>query len=168
MTEDHPNLIRVGNLLEGSVARAIAAGQETHRRRRRLRRSAGTVAVAAGLAGIGWTAASAAGLLSADTVEAGLPGGAIIFQGTDPSCTTEDEAVFDCRLSTAPIDETGGATWVGVKEGFVDENNIVAGGCEAQDFAGMHWLCYAGHRAIEEGIIGPLALGQHLSGLSGG
>jgi hypothetical protein len=162
----HPDLIRVGNELEVAVRREIDARSAARRRRLRSRVVA-SVAVATGVVAIAGTAA-ATGLFSASTVESGLPGGTSIFEGTQPSCTTTDGVVFDCKLASAPVPEWGPSGMQGAKEPFVDENNIVAGGCVGQDPQGLHWVCYAGQRAVDEHVLTPTALGQHVDGPTSG
>ena len=130
--------------------------------------------------------AAAAIYLTPDEVATGMPGAAVIFTGTDPSCTTEDHVVFECTLSRPPISNVvegnvgrkepgadqpsvdepsgnaGGEGYADRKESFVDKSKKVAGGCIGQDEAGMHWLCYTGERAVEEGAIGPQLLGEYM------
>jgi len=126
-------------------------------RRKRSRR----VVVIAGLAtlAIGGAAAATAYRLSDDEVSKGLPGGSAIFEGTDPSCSSSDGVVFDCTLASAPTEEVL-ADYTGTLETFVDSTLHIAGGCRGITADGLQWTCYAGKRAVEEGIIGPNFLGE--------
>jgi hypothetical protein len=130
--------------------------------------------------------AAAVGGLSTDEVERGMPGGSWIFIGTDPTCTTSADAVYDCTLANPPrpeltdvsyrrIDTRRDGSWVvspaesphlidgeynGRLELVVDDHSRVAGGCVGQDDGGMHWTCYVGERAVAEGIVTAELLGQ--------
>ncbi|TDB70031.1 hypothetical protein E1165_26955, partial [Micromonospora sp. KC723] len=68
--------------------------------RRRLSRAGLIAAITAVVVTAG--AGTAAAYLTEDTVARGMPGAAVIFEGTDPSCTTTNHIVFDCTLSRAP------------------------------------------------------------------
>jgi hypothetical protein len=112
-------------------------------------------------------AAAAAGVFSADTIERGMPGGSAIFAGTDPTCTTSDDVVFECTLAHPPtaeilVDHTDSAQLI------VDDESRINGGCRGQDAEGLRWTCYVGDRAVEEGILVAELLGQQLSGPSHG
>ncbi|MDG4791798.1 hypothetical protein O7626_38960 [Micromonospora sp. WMMD1102] len=181
MTNDlHPDLVRLGNELEHAVSREIAASAPRREYRRRLfgSRTAFLAAVTVGALAVGGGAAAAAvALLTPDTVARGMPGSAVIFEGTDPTCTTEDSVVFTCELSRAPQDDVRTdlskipeakrptqprvADFKGRKESFADGQRRIAGGCVGTDRAGMHWTCYAGQRAVDEGIIGQDLLGEY-------
>ena len=126
-------------------------------RRKRSRR----VAVIAGLAtlAIGGAAAATAYRLSDDEVSKGLPGGSAIFESTNPSCTSSDGVVFDCTLASAPTVEVLD-DYTGTLEPFIDSTSHIAGGCRGITADGLHWTCYAGDRAVEEGIIGSDFLGE--------
>ena len=134
-------------------------------RRRRSRR----VVVIAGLAtlAIGGAAAATAYRLSDDEVSKGLPGGSAIFEGTNPSCSSSDGVVFDCTLASAPTVEVLD-DYTGTLETFVDSTSHIAGGCRGITADGLQWTCYAGERAVEEGIIGPDFLGEFSPGPSRG
>ena len=134
-------------------------------RRRRSRR----VVVIAGLAtlAIGGAAAATAYRLSDDEVSNGLPGGSAIFEGTNPSCSSSDGVVFDCTLASAPTVEVLD-DYTGTLETFVDSTSHIAGGCRGITADGLQWTCYAGERAVEEGIIGPDFLGEFSPGPSRG
>ncbi|WP_422771887.1 hypothetical protein ACN28C_01870 [Plantactinospora sp. WMMC1484] len=181
MTNDlHPDLVRLGNELEHAVSREIAAATPRRQHRRLFgSRTAFLAAVTAGVLAVGGGAAAAAvALLAPETVARGMPGAATIFEGTDPTCTTDDGVVFTCTLDRAPEDpmeidistipEAKRPTTPRVpdfedrKEFFVDEQGNVAGGCVGVDTAGLRWTCYAGQRAVDEGVIVQDMLGQHL------
>ena len=134
-------------------------------RRRRSRR----VVIIAGLAtlAIGGAAAATAYRLSDDEVSKGLPGGSAIFEGTNPSCSSSDGVVFDCTLASAPTVEVLD-DYTGTLETFVDSTSHIAGGCRGITADGLQWTCYAGERAVEEGIIGPDFLGEFSPGPSRG
>jgi hypothetical protein len=176
MTTDlPPELARVGDELERSIARELAPP----RRRRVLSRTSVTALVAGGALVLGGGVAAAI-YLTPSEVATGMPGAAVIFTGTDPTCTTEDHLVFECTLSSPPISdvlgpvpqkgpdspETSGGvpdqSYAGAKYAFVDKSKRIAGGCIGQDEAGMKWLCYTGERAVEEEIIGPALLGEYM------
>ena len=151
---------------EASVLTEIQDTTVTPIRRRRSRR----VVVIAGLAtlAIGGAAAATAYRLSDDEVSKGLPGGSAIFEGTNPSCTSHDDGiVFDCTLASAPTEEVLD-DYTGAAELFVDANKNIAGGCRGITADGLQWTCYAGERAVEEGIIGPDFLGEFSPGPSRG
>ncbi len=161
-SERTPELAQIGAELEHSIARELATSpaiptQAAPRRRRLWSRTAVATMVVGGVVAVGGTAAAI--YLTAPEVARGIPGGAVIFEGTDPSCTTQDSVVFDCTLSRPPAND-GDPTFDGRKELFVDRHSRVAGGCVGQDAAGMHWTCYAGERAVEEDVIGPQLLGE--------
>lgn len=152
--------------------------------RRRLSRSGLIAVIAAGVVLAGAGTAAAVALLTEKTVARGMPGGSAIFEGTDPSCTTTDHVVFDCTLSRAPksdvlpnsvkqdkpkaVSASTATDFTNVKELFVDDQGNIAGGCNGVDAAGLHWVCYAGQRAVAEGIIVQALLGQHLDSPSHG
>ena len=126
-------------------------------RRRRTRRwivagAAGAVLAVGGVA-------AATGVFSTDTVERGMPGGSVLFQGTDPSCTTTDDVVFDCTLAHAPTEEVLG-DYTGAAEVIVDETSHVNGGCRSIDAEGLRWTCFVGQRAVDEAIISQDFLGE--------
>jgi hypothetical protein len=156
------DLARLGDELEHAVARQIT-GTIVSRRRRRRSRGVLIGSVLAGGVVVAGGAAAAVSLLSTGTVETGMPGGSAIFTGTHPTCTTTDQVVFDCTLRSAPTEEAV-ANYRGVKETFVDDDSRVAGGCVGTDAAGLHWTCYAGQRAVDEGITGQGLLGQRSLG----
>ncbi|MDW5326463.1 hypothetical protein [Plantactinospora sp. KLBMP9567] len=179
MTNDlHPDLVRLGNELEHAVGREIAANGRGQRSRRLFgSRAAFLATVTAGVLAVGGGAAFAAvALLTPETVSRGMPGAAEIFQGTDPTCTTEDNVVFTCTLDRAPNDPLPDLSripeakrpkgpmvrdFTDRKEAFTDEQGNVAGGCVGEDAAGLRWTCYAGQRAVDEGILSEGVLGEH-------
>jgi hypothetical protein len=173
MNQMHPDLVRLGNELECAIGQQLTAADGVRQRGWLRSRVTVAFAVTGGIVAVGGAAAAAVSVLSAETVAHRLPGSADIFEGTDPSCTTTDNVVFDCALPQSPL---GGKTvaaglddyFDGYKVPFVDDTDHVAGGCIGQDGAGLHWICYAGQRAIDEDIIGPLVLGEPLDGPSGG
>ncbi len=154
----------------------------TRRRRRIIAAGAITAALAAG-AGV----AAALGAFSTDEVERGLPGGAYIFTGTNPSCTTSDHVVFQCTLASrptpdpvlsngsqaakkfinrngqtvkVPLTNPGPVDYLGRVEAITDDTKHIAGGCRGTDHAGLHWTCFVGRRAVTEKVIGPGLLGE--------
>ncbi|TDC72420.1 hypothetical protein E1193_27800, partial [Micromonospora sp. KC606] len=87
---------------EHLTAQTVATGKG----RRRLSRAGLIAAITAGVVTAGAGTAAAVAYLTEDTVARGMPGAAVIFEGTDPSCTTTDHIVFDCTLSRAPKPDT--------------------------------------------------------------
>ncbi|EEP72175.1 hypothetical protein MCAG_02502 [Micromonospora sp. ATCC 39149] len=146
--------------------------------RRRLSRAGLIAAITAAVVAAGAGTAAAVAYLTEETVAKGMPGAAVIFEDTDPSCTTTDHVVFDCTLSRAPKSDVlpnpakqkkakpapqpTATDFTNVKQMFVDGQGNIAGGCNGEDAAGLHWICYAGQRAVTEGIIAQDLLGQHL------
>jgi hypothetical protein len=159
----HTDLTRIGDELEQAVAAQIAGSIVVRRRRKQRSRTTIAAFVTVGVIAIGGGAAAAVSLLSSDTVEQGMPGSSGIFIGTDPTCTTKDNVEFDCTLATAPTEEILD-DYTGTKETFTDDKDNIAGGCIGQDAAGVHWICYAGEKAVEMDIIGKDLLGQHSEG----
>ena len=131
---------------------------QPRRTRRRSRRIVVIGAVA--VLGIGGAAAAAAVSMSSDEVSHGLPGGSMIFQGTDPSCSSTDGIVFDCTLASAPTTEVQN-DYTGAAELFVDKDLNIAGGCRGKSADGLKWTCYVGQRAVDEAILSADLLGQH-------
>jgi hypothetical protein len=159
-------LTQLGDELQHAVATQIGGTISARRRRRRLSRTSIAALATVGVVAFGGAAAAAVSLLSSDTVAHGMPGSSAIFVGSDPTCSTTDHVVFDCKLAKAPVHEID--NFKGTKETFSDSHDDVAGGCIGQDSAGMHWICYAGQKAVEMDIIGPSLLGQHQTGPSVG
>ena len=208
----------LGEALEQAIARDLAArttsgNAEAPGSRRHLRRVVGVAAAAGavGLLGVGVAAAVVA--LDEDEVEAGLPGGSVIFIATDPTCTAAvDPDVFDCVLAQSPLydilgrpldpstptlpvatlppdwtvpsmtpPEGGWGThpdepsathpppdpdldWSDSIFTFVDAEQRVAGACRGVDREGIRWTCFAGQRAVGEGIIHSGLLGEYQPG----
>ena len=136
----------------GATTDDLGARRRGGRRRWIVAGAAGAVLAIGGVA-------AAAGVFSTDAVEHGMPGGSAIFTGTQPTCTTEDDVVFDCTLAHAPTvevldDYTGSAQLI------VDETSHINGGCRGVDAEGLHWTCYVGQRAVDEAILSQDLLGQ--------
>lgn len=163
MNDLSPDLTRLGDDLERAVAAQVTDTISVRRRRKTRSRTTIAAFAAAGIVAVGAGAAAAVSLLSADTVEQGMPGSSAIFIGTDPTCTTSDNVVFDCTLAKAPTVEILD-DYQGTKETFNDSEDNIAGGCIGEDPAGLRWTCYAGERAVEMDIIGPDLLGAHSEG----
>jgi len=128
------------------------------RTRKRSRRIAVIGAVA--VLGIGGAAAAAVSTMSSDEVSQGLPGGSMIFQGTNPTCPSADNIVFQCTLASAPTEEVED-DYTNSAQLFVDSDLNIAGGCRGQSADGLHWTCYLGQRAVDEQILAADLLGQH-------
>ena len=163
----HSDLTRIGDELEQAVANQIAGSIVVRRRRKHRSRTTIAALATVGVIAIGGGAAAAVSLLSPDTVEQGMPGSSVIFIDTEPTCTVKNSVEFDCTLAKAPSKEVLD-DYTGTKETFNDENDNIAGGCIGQDAAGLHWICYAGERAVEMDIIGKDLLGQHTNGPAAG
>jgi hypothetical protein len=131
---------------------------QSRRARRRTRRIVVIGAIA--VIGIGGAAAAAVSTMSSDEVSHGLPGGSMIFQGTDPSCSSIDGVVFDCTLASPPTQERSD-DYTGPADLFVDQNLNIAGGCRGQTADGLKWTCYLGQRAADEAILAADLLGQY-------
>ena len=181
------DLTALGEVLESAVANDIATNRNTSRgarhvspdhsnvieedpmhtsakpsrNRKRSRRIAVIGAVA--VLGIGGAAAAAVSTMSSDEVSQGLPGGSMIFQGTNPSCTSADNIVFQCTLASAPTQEVED-DYTNSAQLFVDADLNIAGGCRGQSADGLHWTCYLGQRAVDEEILAADLLGQHEAG----
>jgi hypothetical protein len=110
--------------------------------------------------GVGGAAAAAVSTMSTDDVTHGLPGGSMIFQGTNPSCSSSDGVVFRCTLASAPTAEVLG-DYTNAAELFVDQDLNIAGGCRGESADGLAWTCYLGQRAVDEGILSADLLGQY-------
>jgi hypothetical protein len=198
-------LTGIGDRLEAAIATAIGTRNTSATRHDigvstleevsmspiqfRSSRARRRIVIAGGLFGLalaGTGVAAALGGLSTDEVERGMPGGSWILIGTDPTCTTTDDVVYDCTLANPPQPErtngtdrrvnlrpdgssevsppesphlVGGA-YKGRKELIVDDASRIAGGCIGQDDDGRHWTCYVGERAVDEGILVAELLGQ--------
>jgi hypothetical protein len=146
---DHSNVIEEDPMLTSI---------QPSRTRKRSRRIVVIGAVA--VVGIGGAAAAAVSTMSSDEVSRGLPGGSMIFQGTNPSCTSTDNIVFQCTLASAPTQDAL-SDYTDSAQLFVDADLDIAGGCRGQSADGLHWTCYLGQRAVDEGILAADLLGQH-------
>ena len=146
-------------LMSTNPSNRNAPGRRPLRTRRRL--VLGLAVGALVVAGAG--TATAISLLSSDEVAHGLPGGSLIFVGTDPSCTTTDHETFECTLSSAPTEEVLD-DYTGSAQLFTNADGDIAGGCRGRDAEGLQWTCWAGERAVDEGILVSDLLGQHLDG----
>lgn len=149
-TTEPPTLEGLGDALSASTERDLRA-----RRGRSIRR----VAVAGALVALIATGTvAAATLLTPKQVAAGMPAGAVIFDGTHPTCTTDASgSVFHCTLASKPRPDVSDFT--GTKEVLVVDGHV-AGGCIGQDVAGMTWDCYVGQDAVDMEIISNDFLGE--------
>jgi hypothetical protein len=139
-----------------------AAPPVSETKRRSTSRRARRIAVASGVAVVALAGgvAAAAYNMSSDEVSRGLPGGSLLFEGTNPSCTTSDGVVFECTLASSPTAEVLD-NYQGAAELFVDSTLHIAGGCRGQSEDGLTWRCYLGKRAVEEGILTADLLGEY-------
>ena len=154
---DHTNVIEEDSMLTSNQTHD-ADNAHPSRTRRRSRRV--VVIGALAVLGIGGAAAAAAVTMSSDDVSHGLPGGSMIFQGTNPSCSSTDGVVFQCTLASAPTAEVLN-DYTNAGELFVDKDLNIAGGCRGRSADGLQWTCYLGQRAVDEGILAADLLGQH-------
>ncbi|MGZ4766603.1 MAG: hypothetical protein ACXV6M_13180 [Ilumatobacteraceae bacterium] len=157
LSTDHTNVIEEDPMLATNRPEGAETARPTPARRRSRR-----VVVIATLAvlGIGGAAAAAAVSMSSDDVSHGLPGGSMIFQGTNPSCSSTDGVVFRCTLASAPTAEVLN-DYTDAAELFVDTHLHIAGGCRGRSADGLEWTCYLGQRAVDEGILASDLLGQY-------
>jgi hypothetical protein len=147
---DQSGLDHLGDALSRATERDLRRTS-----RRPIRRIA--VAVAA-LALIGTGTAAAAGLFTPKQVAAGMPAGAVIFDGTHPTCVLDANAtVYHCTLSAAPAPEVSDFT--GTKEVLVVDGKV-AGGCIGLGAAGLTWDCYVGQDAVDQEIVTQDFLGE--------
>lgn len=137
--------------LEG-LGDALSASTELDLRARRRGRSMRRMAVAGALVAlIASGTVAAATLLTPKQVAAGMPAGAVIFDGTHPTCTADPAGIaFHCTLASAPRPDV--LDFTGAKEILVADGKV-AGGCIGQDAAGMTWDCYVGRDAVDKEII---------------
>ncbi len=159
MNDPTAALDQLGDTLEA----AVAADPARRRARRRRRMTVGAI-TAVGVLGVSGAVAAATGLFTThEEVERGMPNGAMIFQGTTPTCTeVEPGIVFDCTLPDGPdssVEQYGDYT--NMAQALTDDTLHVSGGCRGQNADGTHWICYIGERAVEEQIIGPDFLGEY-------
>jgi len=129
-----------------------------------------TIALALGAALVAVGAAIASGLLKTSAEEeAGLLGGHLLFQGSNPTCVQRGPDFFRCTLSAPPtgmeiFDEHGRRVYdqfAAFKVPTVDTTKHVDGGCVALSDDGRIWDCYLGQSAVDHGIIGPQLLGAY-------
>jgi hypothetical protein len=132
-------------------------------RRPRMRRG---VAVAVAVLAVPGAALAANAVFGPGDVERGLPAGAQLLVGTDPTCSEVDpDVVYDCKLGTAPSVEQSGSVpsgqpdWLGAVTLIVDRGDRIDGGCRSQVSDGSAWRCYIGQAAAEQQILDPNLLG---------
>lgn len=151
MTDVQSDLARLGGALE-----AVAAADLRPRRRpsRRL------VVLAAALVLVVPAAAfAAAHLIGSHAVEASLPAGALILEGTEPTCTVVRPNVeYRCVLAHPPAPEVDDFT--GTVYQTVDATHHVNGGCRSVHADGLLWECYLGEEAVKQQIITKDFLGE--------
>ena len=152
---DHTNVIE-----EDSMLTSNQTHDDTHPSRARRHSRRVVVIGALVVLGIGGAAAAAAVTMSSDDVSHGLPGGSMIFQGTNPSCSSTDGVVFRCTLASAPTTDVLN-DYTDAAELFVDTHLNIAGGCRGRSADGLQWTCYLGQRAVDEGILAADLLGQY-------
>ena len=191
MTVNDPRLPLLGDALREAVAADIAGAEEVRaartpasetraRRRTRSRHRIGArtaVAFVAGVLAIPAVAIATGVFSSEQRVAESIPAGSFSFAGTEPTCTTVREGLeYDCVLDRAPTGEVPPGSgrfviepgeWRGVVEPTVDKANYVNGGCRSQNAAGTRWLCYLGDESVQQRILMPSALGQHLPSPAG-
>jgi hypothetical protein len=158
LSTDHTDVIEEDPMFTSDRAPDNQRQVQTQRNRRRTRRIVviGSLAVL----GVGGAAAAAVATMSSDEVSHGLPGGSMIFQGTNPSCSSSDDVVFQCTLASAPTAEVL-SDYTNAAELFVDQDLNIAGGCRGQSADGLKWTCYLGQRAVDEQILSADLLGQY-------
>lgn len=158
LSNDHTDVIEEDPMFTSDRSPDNQMQAQPRRNRRRTRR----IVVISSLAvlGIGGAAAAAVATMSSDEVSHGLPGGSMIFQGTNPSCSSSDGVVFQCTLASAPTAEVLD-DYTNAAELFVDQGLNIAGGCRGQSADGLKWTCYLGRRAVDEGILAADLLGQY-------
>ena len=158
-----PDLVQLGDDLELAIAAQIQSRTITKIPRWRRSRLTAAATIAGGVLLVGAGSAAAVTFLSGGDVASALPGSAVVFSGTNPTCTTTDHVTFQCTLQNAPSQDTV-ANYVGYLESFQDASGNIAGGCIGQDVGGVVWTCYAGQAAVDHGIISASLLGQHVGG----
>ena len=154
---DRTDVIEEDSMIASDLTQETAQRQP-RRNRRRTRRIVAISALA--MLGVGGATAAAVSTMSSDDVSNGLPGGSMIFQGTNPSCSSSDGVVFQCTLASAPTEDVQ-ADYTNTAELFVDQDLNIAGGCRGQSADGLAWTCYLGQRAVDEGILSADLLGQY-------
>jgi hypothetical protein len=146
-------LTRLGNALEASARADLGRARFLRRPSRRIAIVLATLAVA-----IPGVAIAANYLISNEQVAASMPAGTLSLAGTEPTCTTVQDAVeFHCVLAKAPAPEV--SDWKGTVEPTVDATKHVNGGCRSLTSKGTEWECYVGQAAVEQQIIGRTLLG---------
>lgn len=152
MTDSNTRLVRLGAALEQSATADPRAG----RRPRRRRFAVLAVALAILIPG---AAIAAVHLISNDAVAASMPAGALVLEGTHPTCTTvKDDVEYHCVLASAPGPEI--SDYKGTVYQTVDKTQHVNGGCRSLNSAGTEWECYIGQEAVDQQIISQGFLGQ--------
>jgi hypothetical protein len=152
----NPDLARFGDQLEAAAERSLRGA-----RRRRIRRASFGVTVLTVLAA---GTAVATGVFSPRQVAAGLPAGAMIFGGTQPTCSLDSDGVtYHCTLANPPAPDGPGepppADFRDAKH-LIAIDEKIAGGCVGQDKAGLVWDCYVGSEAVKHLILTEDLLGQ--------
>jgi hypothetical protein len=131
------------------------------RKRRPLGKAAkGVLLLAAVAALLVPTAVVATSLLTPHDVAVGMPGGSLVFQGTNPTCVVVTDGVeYRCTLAHAPTVEIV-SNYLGAKQILQGPDKTVTGGCIATTSDGLHWQCYIGDAAVQHGILVKSLLGQ--------
>ena len=143
-TNEPPTLEGLGDALSASTERDLRA-----RRGRSIRRVALAGALVALIAS---GTVAAATLLTPKQVAAGMPAGAVIFEGTHPTCTADPAGtVFHCTLKSAPRARMCRTSPAPRK--CSSPTAWSPAGCIGQDAAGMTWDCYVGQDAVDMEII---------------
>ncbi len=155
---EHTDVIEEDPMSTSNQEHKETVVMQPKRAARRTRRIAVIGAIA--VIGIGGAAAAAVSTMSSDEVSHGLPGGSMIFQGTNPTCSSTDGVVFDCTLASAPTQEVLN-DYTNAAELFVDADLDIAGGCRGKSADGLQWTCYVGQRAVDEQILAADLLGQY-------
>jgi hypothetical protein len=156
MSNLSPELSRLGDELERSIAAAIAPPRRDRRVPRRLLLAAAFAAVC--VPGLAFAATT---LIGSDEVAAGLPAGTKMLQGTSPHCTVVRQDVeYRCVLGRLPANQEI-PDLKGTVEPTVDATKHVNGGCRSLRSDGRVWECFIGRAAVEERIIGADFLGEY-------
>lgn len=156
MSKLAPELSRLGDELERSVAAAIRAPRRSKVMPRRVLIAAAFLAVC--VPGLAFAATT---LIGGDEVAAGLPAGTRMLQGTDPQCTVVRQDVeYRCVLTRLPAHPEV-ADLKGTVEPTVDGTKHVNGGCRSLRSDGRVWECFIGQAAVDEEIIGAGFLGEY-------
>ena len=151
MTDSNTRLGVLGAALEQSAAADLRAA-----RRPRRRLAAAAVALAILIPGAAFAAVH---LISNDDVAVSMPAGALVLEGTHPTCTTVKDGVeYHCVLASAPGPEI--SDYKGTVYQTVDKTQHVNGGCRSLNTAGTEWECYIGQAAVEQQIISQGFLGS--------